>query len=187
MKRIEERIVLKKTVKRMLSRFLLTLILLLIGMISIKQNPETKIVLKENIYEKSFPFTKMKSVYQKYFGSVFSFSKKEKIKPVSNEMVSFHKIESYENGIQVEVAEEAGIPILESGVVIYIGEKERLGLTIIVEQVDGTKTFYGNIENHSVKLYDYVEKGNTLGKAKGNVLYLAFQKDGKYLNYEEYL
>lgn len=187
MKRIEERMVLKKSVKKLLNQFLLTVLLFLIGMIFIKQNPDNKALLKEKIYEESFPFTQLKSTYQKYFGNILSFRKKKEVKPVSSEFVSFHKIESYENGIQVEVSEEEGIPILESGVVVYIGEKEHLGLTIIVEQMDGTKTFYGNIKSHSIKLYDYVEKGDILGKAKDNMLYLAFQKDGKYINYEKYL
>ena len=36
-------------------------------------------------------------------------------------------------------------------------------------------------------MYDYIEKGKLLGEVKGKELYMVFQKEGKYLNYKEYL
>ena len=57
------------------------------------------------------------------------------------------------------------VPILESGIVLYIGEKENYGQTIIIEQIDGVEVYYSNI-NSNVKLYDYIEKGNLLEYAK---------------------
>ena len=78
------------------------------------------------------------------------------------------------------------IIILESGVVVFIGEKENYKNTIIVERVDGVDVFYGNIKTNNIKLYDYVEKGELLGEAN-NELYLVFQKDGVYLDYKEYI
>lgn len=47
--------------------------------------------------------------------------------------------------------------------------------------------FYGNIKNDNINLYDYVEKGELLGEVSGNKLYLVFQKDGKYLDYKEFI
>ena len=79
------------------------------------------------------------------------------------------------------------VPIIESGVVVFIGEKENYGNTIIIEQIDGIDTFYGNVKINNIKLYDYVEKGELLGETKDNTLYLVFQKDGKSLNYKEYI
>ena len=38
-----------------------------------------------------------------------------------------------------------------------------------------------------IKLYDYIEKGNMLGSTKDNVLYLVFQKGGKFLDYKKYI
>ena len=78
------------------------------------------------------------------------------------------------------------VPILESGVVVFIGEKDDYKNTIIVEQVDGIDVFYGNIKTNNIKLYDYVEKGELLGEANKE-LYLVFQKDGEYLDYKEYI
>ena len=79
------------------------------------------------------------------------------------------------------------IPTLESGVIVFIGEKEEYGKTIIIEQINGIEVFYANIEPINLKLYDYIEKGSLLGEAKNNKLYLVFSKDGKYLNYKDYI
>ena len=70
--------------------------------------------------------------------------------------------------------------------VVFIGNKENYGKTIIIEDLDGVDYWYGNISSTSLKLYDYVEKGNPVGEVKKD-LYLVFSKDGKYLNYEEYI
>ena len=44
-----------------------------------------------------------------------------------------------------------------------------------------------NIDNLSVKLYDYVESDNIIGEAIDNTLYLVFMKDGSVLDYEKFL
>jgi len=50
----------------------------------------------------------------------------------------------------------------------------------------GVDFWYGNIASTSLKLYDYIEKGSLIGEVN-NELYMIFSKDGKYLNYEEYI
>ena len=79
------------------------------------------------------------------------------------------------------------VPAIESGIVVFIGEKEKIGNTIIIEQVNGIDTFYSNININNLKLYDYVEKGELLGEVKNNELFLSFQKNGKYLDYKKYV
>ena len=61
-----------------------------------------------------------------------------------------------------------------------LGEKENYGNVVIIEGIDGIDIWYGNMETVSGKLYDYVEKNAYLGTTKGNILYLAYQKDGKF-------
>ena len=51
------------------------------------------------------------------------------------------------------------MPILQSGMVVFVGEKEGYGNTIIVQQVDGVDVWYSNITSN-VKLYDYIEKNS---------------------------
>jgi len=187
-KRIEEKLVLKKSIRKVLNKVLITIIIFLIGMIAVKKNPHLKETLKENVYEKSFKFTKTKNLYEKYFGNILSLDKviKEE-QPVFSEKLTFEKSESYQNGVKLKVTDNYMVPILESGIVVFIGEKENYGNTVIIEQIDGIDTFYSNISINDIKLYDYMEKGELLGEAKDNKLYLSFQKDGKYLDYQKYL
>ena len=79
------------------------------------------------------------------------------------------------------------VPTLESGVVVFIGEKEEYGSTVIIDQADGIEVFYANINAMNLKLYDYIEKGTLLGETKDNKLYLVFSKNGEYLNYKDYI
>lgn len=186
-RRLKKRLVLKKSIKKQCSKFLLTIILLLVGMIFLKQSPSNKRILEEKIYEQSLPFQKIKQKYEKYFGNILSVEKSiKKAEPVFKEKLTFKKIESYKKGAKLLVTSNYLVPLLESGVVVYIGEKESLGHTIIVEQVDGIDTYYSNI-NSNIKLYDYVEKGELLGEAKDNTLFLTFQKNGEYLDYKEFI
>ena len=183
---MKEKLVLKKSIKNALNKLLLSVIIFLIGMIIIKQYPNLKQPLQVNLYEKSFKFQTIKSLYEKYFGNILSVDKIIKeTEPVFNEKLTFKESEKYENGVKLKVTNNYMVPVMESGVVVFIGEKEKYGNTIIVEQVDGIETFYGNVNINNIKLYDYVEKGELLGETKGDTLYLLFQKDGKYLDYQE--
>ena len=79
------------------------------------------------------------------------------------------------------------VPALESGIVVYIGNKQDYGQTIIVEQTNGIDTFYSNISTTDIKLYDYIEKGDYIGQTLSDKLYLIFQKNGVVLNYKDYI
>ena len=180
---MKEHLVLRKEIKKALSKILLSIIIFLIGMILVKSNPKLKETIKTKVYEESLPFQKLKNTYKKYLGNVIEV---EKTQEVFNETLSYNKASKYKDGVKLNVSNNYMVPILESGVVVFIGEKENYKNTIIVEQTNGIDVFYGNIKSNNIKLYDYVEKGELLGEAN-NELYLVFQKDGKYLDYKEYI
>ena len=77
------------------------------------------------------------------------------------------------------------IPLLKDGLVIYVGQKEEYGNTIIVSGSDGIDIWYSNMDNINIKLYDYLEKGTLLGES--NSLILVYKKDGEVLNYNDYI
>ena len=79
------------------------------------------------------------------------------------------------------------VPTLNGGLIIFIGEKEEYGNTVIVQQADGVDVWYSNINNITVKLYDYVESGSFVGEVKDDYFYLVFKKDGGVLNYQDYI
>lgn len=187
-KTLKKRLVLKKKFKILFTKILLTIIIFLIGMIALKKEPAFKKKILENVYEKSFKFTKIKSIYEKYFGNILSVDKIiAKEEPVFNEKLVYEKITPYKNGIELSVNKNYLVPIIESGIVVYIGTKEDYGPTITIEQIDGTTTSYSNIDSKNIKLYDYLEKGKLLGEATSNKIYLVFQKDGQYLDYKKYI
>ena len=64
---------------------------------------------------------------------------------------------------------------------------DNYGYTIIIEGIDGVDIWYANIENTSLKLYDYVKKGSYLGETKNNNLYLVFEKNQEFLKFEDYI
>ena len=75
---------------------------------------------------------------------------------------------------------------LKGGIVVFNGTKDNYGNVLIVQGVDGADIWYGNISNISVALYDYVEENQVLGETTDNKAYIVINKDGNYLNYEEY-
>ena len=77
--------------------------------------------------------------------------------------------------------------MLNSGIVVFSGNKDNYGYTTIIEQVDGIDIWYVGVNTNNLKLYDYVEKGSILGEANTNTIYIYYQKDGNFISYEEYL
>ena len=69
---------------------------------------------------------------------------------------------------------------------MFIGEKEIYGNTIIIQGMDGIDYWYSNVENVSVKLYDYIESSNIIATSKDKTLYVLFMKNGEVLNFEEF-
>ena len=78
------------------------------------------------------------------------------------------------------------VKLLESGLVVYVGEKDGVRSSIVVKQSNGIDLIYGFINNPNVKVYDYVEKGTIIGTANKE-LYLAFQKEGEQISYAPYI
>ena len=176
----------KKYMIQFVSRVLITIILVLILLIGFKVNKDFKVLFHEQVYQQNFPFSEVKKVYQKYFGKDFSFNGLEE-KEVFNEKLSYKSQSLYKDGVRLEVSANYMVPSLESGIVVFIGEKEDYGNTLIIQQVNGVDAWYGNIELNGIRLYDYVEKGKLLGEASNQILYLAFQKEGAFQDYKQYL
>ena len=108
-------------------------------------------------------------------------------KKVFNEKLKYKSISKYNKGVKLTLSDNYAIPIIKGGIVIFSGEKEGLGKTIIIQQSDGIDVWYSNLANTTMKLYDYVEDNAVVGEAKNNELYLIFQKDGVEIDSSEVL
>lgn len=186
-KKQKEVIIEKKKSPTYMTKFLCMVILTLLCLIGLKKSESFKDLFYENVYEKNFSFAYVKEVYQKYFGSTFPIDKLlgESTEPVFSEKFTYKEKEVYLEGSKFIVDNQYLVPILESGMVVFIGEKEGYGNTIIIQQVDGVDIWYSNVTSN-VKLYDYIEKGDVLGETNGNYLYMVIKKDGNNIDYDTY-
>ena len=165
------RVSIKKTSFGIVNKFLIVILVTLITLIFLKGNNNFKEFFYQNIYEKTISFPYINNLYQKYFGSPVPVIE-EKTKPTFDEKISFKDKIKYKDGVQLSVTPNYVVPAIDSGMVIYIGEKQDYGNTVIIEQTDGTEVWYSNVTTN-LKMYDYVEKGTTIGEANEK-LYLVF-------------
>lgn len=172
------------------NKILLLVLLVLVGFILCKSNPKIKKFIKEEIFEKNLSFAKINKWYKDNFGSVIPIDDiipTEENISVFSDSLKYTESTKYQEGVKLTVSKNYLIPVIKSGIVVFIGQKDNYGKTIIVQQVDGIDCWYGNINTESVKLYDYVEQGSLLGEGSDDFLYLAFQKDGTFLDYKNYI
>ena len=175
----------KINLKPIISKFLLAIIFFLVSVIFTNMSDKNLLLYKEYVLTESMPFTKIKGWYEDLFGEVLPNSDNNKM--VMSGHLVYKSIDKYLDGEVLTLNNNTLINNLTSGVVVYSGEKEGYGNTVIVQSVDGADIWYGNITNLGVKLYDYVETKNIIGQAKDNKLYVLFMKDNKILDYNDYL
>ena len=167
-------------------KLLISIVITLVILILIKSSSDFKNNFYKHAFSNNISFTKLKEVYNKYIGDSDILDKVVKTETVFNEELTYEAQEKYLDGVKLSVGSNYLVPINESGIVVFIGNKEEYGNTVIIQRIDGIDEWYGNIENINVKLYDYVKKGDLLGEVN-NEFYLVYKKDGNILNYEEYL
>ena len=170
-------------------KFLIMVILTLTTLIVLKKNPKLKSKFYMEIYENNISFASINYFYKNTFGSPIPFSEyfEDKTTPVFNEKLKFYNSDDYLDGVKLIVSKNYLVPSLESGMVVFIGDKDNYPNTIIVEQVNGVDVWYSNVENINVNLYDYIDKGSLLGSTITDELYLVYKKNGEVLNYNDYL
>lgn len=177
---------LKKYFKGLVIRLLIVLLLFLTALIACKCNNQIKDKVYKYLYTEDISFTKIKKIYNKYLGGILPIKKEVDTEKVFQEKLKYTDLSIYQDGIKLSVGNNYLVPALQEGMVVFVGDKENYGNTIIVEDLDGVRYWYGNITTSSLKLYDYIEKGSLIGETSTN-LYLVFSKDDNYLDYEKYI
>ena len=174
-------------VSKILSRFLVFVIITLCGLIVLKGSPNLRNVVFKNIFQNNLKFAKINELYEKYFGSSLPLTGSDSLALVSSEKLSYEKSEGYKDGVRLSVSKNYAVPVLESGIVIFTGEKEGYGNTVIVQGADDVEVWYSNLKEVKVSMYDYLKKGSIIGEALDDKLVLVFTKDGKNLDYKKYI
>ncbi len=174
----------KKYLKNLIIRVLISIILFLGISIFVNYSDNNLLLFKNNVYDKTLKFNKISNLYNKYFGNVVNKPSPEKVVNVSKE-INYTEFNAYKDGVKLSGV--GAVYPFKSGIVVFIGNKDDYGNTIIIQGMDGIDYWYSNVEDIGIKLYDYVESDNIIANAKDNILYLVIMKDGKYLDYENYL
>ncbi len=176
----------KNKILKYINKVLVVVLFTLFILTMLKSNEQFKTNFYSLVFEKNFSFVQVNEIYKKYFNDILPINL-ETEQQVFEETLVYNDTSIYLDGVKLIVDSNYLVPVLENGMVIFIGEKEGYGETVIVEQVNGIETWYSNITNLNVKMYDYIEKGSFLGEAIENNLYLTFKDDGKVIDYKTYI
>lgn len=175
----------KNILVTLFNKILICFILVITCLILFKKSNNFKIFIEENVYQDNISFAYLNNLYNKYLGNIFPSYNIGETEMVFNEKLEYKNYNIYLDGYKLEVSEAYLVPIIESGIVVFSGNIDNYGNTVIIEGIDGVDIWYSNINNLNVKIYDYVNKGDYLGEVNGNTLYLVFQKDKEYLKFED--
>lgn len=174
----------KKYLNNLLTRTLITIILIFGVLIMVNFDKDFKDKLDKYLFKTNYNFSSINKLYNEYFANVFNSSKDAVLAFDEKDESKSEEHKKYKDGVVKEIGKNEEIKLLNSGIVVFVGEKEGYGNTIIVQQSNGTDAWYGNMEKVNVKLYDYIEKDKVIGSANEK-LYLVFQKDGKFIDYKD--
>lgn len=175
---------------KMINHMFIVIIITLMTLIVLKSNSKLKTSFYKNVFDKNINFAKINRMFKDKFGSPIPFTdsiKKQETKEVFNEKLEYKDKSKYLDGVKLTVEKNYLVPNIKEGIVVFIGDKEKYGYTVIVQGIDGVDIWYSNIKSTSLKPYDYIKQGNLIGETSDTNLYLVYKRDGKVLNYEDYL
>jgi stage IV sporulation protein FA len=113
---------------------------------------------------------------------------KEYAVPASGKILE--NFEKNGKGIMIETNKGAEVKAVKEGKVTFAGVKDGLGKTVIIQHADQSESWYGNLSDVKVRLFDYVDKQAVVGtvsdstgedKSKGKY-YLAIKKGQSFID-----
>ncbi|TCP32242.1 stage IV sporulation protein FA [Scopulibacillus darangshiensis] len=148
-----------------------------------------------------FKFARVSNWYEDIFGKPMAFlpviggkedkaAEKEKkgadfAAPVSGRVQEFSKAKK---GVMVRTAANSSVTAVQDGLVTFVGKKDETGETVVIQHSDGTESWYGKLSEVNVKNYDFVKKGQKIGKVsdaekgKSGSFYFALKEDKKFID-----
>lgn len=176
-----------KYLKFLITRVLLSIIIIISICIYMKIDDKNVLLVEKYLFEDNLEFTKINNWYQENIGTIIPSVKENSNLVFSSNDIFNKNYEVYENGVKFSAQKNQPVSILNGGIVVFIGEKDNYGNTVIIQGNDGIDYWYGGISNLSVNLYDYIEKDTLIGETINDYLYLVLQKNGEFISYEEIL
>lgn len=185
---------------------ILASVLLFLAMAILFRNQSATLAPARDFVTKSmdndFKFAVVSKWYEDKFGkplALLPFSQNNqasKTQPVQTELAvpAMGKIlENFQKngqGIMIETEKGTAVQVIKDGFVRFAGVKNGLGKTVIVQHSDGTETWYGNLADIKVSLYEYIKNRTVVGtvstspgedKTKGKY-YFAIKKGDNFVD-----
>lgn len=149
------------------------------------------------VFRTDFPFAKNNAWISEKLGELYVLTPWKTVFKENNKVgeesvpVSGKIRESFRKngkGIVIETDLEQKVRAIEAGIVIFSGQDNKLGKTIIIQQANGMNVWYGQLSALEVGLYDQVKKGDNVGQAANNSddkfgqYYFAIEKDNAFVD-----
>ena len=165
------------------SKLLLAVIFVLGSLVLTNFSSSLKDKYVKEVLEKNIDISYINKFYNKYIGR----GKKEEEEVLVANLDSSKEYEKVGESVKFTMEAEEPITTLEGGIIVFIGDKDDLGNTVIVQGNDGVDIWYSNILMTDYSLYDYISKGDKLGVSMSDNYLVTIKKDDKTLEYEEYI
>lgn len=105
---------------------------------------------------------------------------KEYIAPVKGEITVPFLVNG--KGVQIATAEQE-IKAIGKGWIIFVGQKEGLGKTVIIQHENNTNSWYSGVEQIQVTEQDWVEPGQVIAQVeKGKPLSFSIEMNNQYVD-----
>lgn len=150
--------------------------------------------------EKDFQFVAVANWYEEQFGkplALLPFNDEKKTEKMNTEGTDYALpasakiIENFDaNGqrMTIETNKDNVVEAMSEGLVSFAGKKDDFGKTVIIKHADKSESWYGNLDEINVKLYEYIEVGTKIGTSttmedgiKGS-FYFAIKKDDDFID-----
>jgi len=176
-----------KYFRNLISRVLISIILVLSLSILIKLDTKYISLIDKYFFTDNLEFTKINNWYNSLFGNVLPQIDTEETLVFSSNDLKTYQYSDYLDGVKIHLSKNSPVSILMGGIVVFNQEYEGFGSTIIVQGNDGINYYYTNLTNITVNLYDYLDKDTLIGVTNEDYLYLILEKNGEYVSYESLL
>ena len=183
----QEKSSIKRIVFKTVTEIMLSIVLLLIALI-LSKNVTMREQIYKYVYLDNLSFKQIELIYQKYFGFLVPSQKEEETELVSSEKLIYKEEKELENGgVRLTFNGQQEISALVDGLVLFVGEKEGYGKTLVLEQTDGVEAWYVGMDTSDLKIYDYIKKGEMIGTSQKEYIDLYFKKKGEVVSYQDYI
>lgn len=166
-------------------------------------HPSEKLAKVENSIKyamsQEFNFMVVSDWYEDKFGKPLAFLPEQDSKETSTNQLQQYALSASgkiledfnESGqrIAIETGANTTVQAFNEGQITFIGEKEGFGKTVVIQHSDNSESWYGNLAEVDVKLYELIEKGTKVGSASNfeeenslGLFYFAIKKNDDFID-----